>query len=337
MQYLLTRKKYLISLTVYLLLAGSALAITPFIGSERVDVHQVIEDLKGAAVWSTDTDIFIYQRVPRVLMGFLAGGALAVVGGVFQVILRNPLATPYTLGVTGGSSVGAVLAISIPGWAVQLGPFTTVQVFSLVGAVLAAGFIYLMARRQAGISMNTLLLAGVTVGILCGALIQLIIYLSNPHLMMTMVRWMIGGLDVIGYRELSTIFILLAPGLGMLFIQMASYNHLALGEEMATGHGVDVGLVQRMSFLGGSMATAAVVAVTGPIIFVGLLVPHAVRRISGYDHRVVLPGSFLAGGALLVVCDTAARTVLAPTEMPVGIITAVLGGPVFIYLLLKKK
>ena len=185
--------------------------------------------------------------------------------------------------------------------------------------------------------MNTLLLAGVTMGILCGAMNMLVQYLASPHRLVAMNRWMMGGLDVVGYRDLAAMLPLLAPGLGLLFMQMASLNHLALGDEMAAGHGVDVRMVHLVSFVGGSLATASVVSVAGPITLVGLLVPHAVRRISGFDHRVVLPGAFLLGGSLLAVCDTVARVIVRPTEMPVGIITAVVGGPFFIYLLLKRR
>jgi len=150
-------------------------------------------------------------------------------------------------------------------------------------------------------------------------------------------HWLMGGLDIVGYRSLAALLPLLLPGAGMLFMQMGSYNLLALGEEMALGYGVDVISVQRLSLIGGGLATAGAVSIAGPIGFVGLLVPHAVRRLSGFDHRILLPASFLAGGTLLVICDTIARTIVAPTEMPVGIITALVGGPFFIYLLFRKK
>jgi iron complex transport system permease protein len=185
--------------------------------------------------------------------------------------------------------------------------------------------------------MNTLLLAGVTVSILCGAMTQLIRYLASPNQMVMMDHWMMGGLDVIGYRELSALLPLLLPGLTLLLSQMGTLNHLSLGEEMALGQGIDVATVQKLSFIGGGLATTGAVSLAGPIGFVGLLVPHAVRRLSGFDHRILLPGSFLAGGAFLVACDTVARTVVSPTEMPVGIITALVGGPFFVYLLLKKR
>jgi len=298
----------------------AVLCAAPFVGSEK-----------------TTATIFWDLRLPRVVLGFLAGGTLALVGASLQVILRNPLATPYTLGVTGGGALGAVVAISVPGLVLTAGPLSTVQVFSLAGCALTLSLIYALARRPQGISMATLLLAGVTIGILCGALILLVRFLADPNLLVAMDRWVMGALGVVGYRELAALAPFLLPGLGLLALQTPSLNHLSLGEEMAAGHGVDVAAVHREVFFGAGLATAAVVSITGPIGFVGLIVPHAVRRLSGFDHRVVLPASFLLGGAFLVACDAVARTVLAPSEMPVGIITALVGGPIFIRILLKRR
>ncbi len=333
----LVTRRYLILLSMaYLLLALLALLIAPFIGGETVRVRQVVHDVFHHT-WNIQTEIFFYQRIPRVLLAFLVGGSLALAGSVFQVILRNPLATPYTLGVTGGGALGAVIAILTPGLSLTWGPFSSVQLTALLGAGLTLGLIYGLARRSKSISTNTLLLAGVTVGILCGALILFVRYLASPHLLVAMDHWLMGGLDIVGYRSLAALLPLLLPGAGMLFMQMGSYNLLALGEEMALGYGVDVISVQRLSLIGGGLVTAAAVSIAGPIGFVGLLVPHAIRRLSGFDHRILLPASFLAGGTLLVACDTIARTLVAPTEMPVGIITALVGGPFFIYLLFRKK
>lgn len=333
----LTRGRYYRILSGYLAGAVLVLLLTPFFGSEPVRLKVILSDLTSSAAWNIDTTIFVYHRLPRVLLGFMVGGSLALVGSVFQVILRNPLAAPYTLGVTGGGSVGAVLAISIPQLSMSLGLFSSVQIMGLIGSSLAMLFIYAMARRSDGISMNTLLLSGVTIGILCVALMMLIRYIADPHRLVAMDRWLMGGLDIAGFGEIAALFPLLLPGLGILFIQTGSLNHLSLGDQMAQGYGVDIAAIQRWCFIGGSVTTAAVVSVAGPIAFVGLLVPHAVRMLSGYDHRIVLPAAFLTGGAFLTLCDSLARTLVAPTEMPVGIITALLGGPFFIFLLLKRK
>ena len=286
-----------------------------------------------------DADRFILCQLwlPRVLLALLAGGALALTGACFQVILRNPLAEPYTLGVTGGAAVGAVLAISVPRLALEIGPLSTVQVLALAGAGASLALIYRLARRPHGISMNTMLLAGVTVSILCGGIVMLIRYLADPATLMSMLRWLMGGLAVVGYRELGTLAVFLLPGLALLLLQAPALNQLTLGEAMAAGHGVEVARVQRMTFIGGGLLTAAVVSLTGPIGFVGLIVPHAVRRLSGFDQRIVLPASFLLGGTFLAVCDTAARTILVNREIPVGVITALVGGPIFIKILLGRR
>jgi len=286
---------------------------------------------------ATTPDILWSLRMPRVILGFLAGGTLAAVGAAFQVILRNPLAEPYTLGVASGGALGAAVAFWIPGLAVTLGPLSSLQLFSLAGCGAALALIYVLAHRPHGISMSTLLLAGVTIGILCGALIMLVRFLAKPTILVAMERWVMGGLDIFGYREVAALVPFLLPGLGLLAVQVPSLNHLSLGEEMAAGHGVDVAAVQREVFLGAGLATAAVVSVAGPIGFVGLIVPHAVRRLSGFDHRIVLPASFLVGGAFLVACDALARIIVTPAEMPVGILTALIGGPIFIRILLARK
>ena len=291
----------------------------------------------NGAPWNPDCDIFFYQRIPRVLSAFLVGGALALTGSVFQAILRNPLATPYTLGVTGGGSLGAVIVISFPALHAVWGPVSTVQLASLFGSGLVMMAIYWLATRGECLSVNTLLLAGVTMGIFCGAMIVLVRFLSNPYELVAIERWLVGGLTVTGYQELSILFPLLIPGIGLLLSQMHALNHLAFGEELASGYGVDVEAVRRCSFLGGSIATASVVAAAGPVGFVGLIVPHAVKTMSGVDHRIVLPASILLGGAFLTVCDTVARTAFAPVEIPVGIITALLGAPFFIHILLRTR
>ncbi len=319
---------------LYGLLFLSVFLVLPWIGPESIDPGKIIQFLSGNN--TPDGSIFWLQRLPRVILGLLAGGALAVVGAAFQVLFRNPLVEPFTLGVSGGAALGAFIAISIPKLLLTWGPFSTLQILAVLGASLSLTLIYRLAHRQGGVSIYTLLLAGVTISIMCGGGILLLTYLSSPNALVVFQRWMMGGIDVVGFHELSSLFPILLPGIGILFLHANDLNHIALGEEMALGHGVDVRIVQRDVFIGGGLATAAVVSLVGPIGFVGLIVPHAVRRLSGYDQRLVLIGSFFLGGASLAVCDALARTVLAPTELPVGIITALIGGPLFIYLLISR-
>ncbi len=321
---------------LYLLFAGLAIVLCPLTGAESLDTATIVQDLRDGQISSIDTDIFVYQRLPRVLLAFITGAVLAAAGNTFQIILRNPLATPYTLGVTGGASVGAYLAIAFPVLSFQFGKISSVQLMSIVGAGAIVALIYVSSRRKGGLSMFTMLLAGVTISIMCGAFIILIRYLTRPHLLVSLDRWTMGRLDTVGYDVFYSIMPLAVLGLVMIVLQIRSLNNISLGEEMALGHGVDVAAVQRYCFIGGSIATAAVVSAAGPIGFIGLIAPHIVRKISGFDNRIVMPGCFCVGGAFLVCADALARTVIAPTEIPVGVITALVGGPCFIYLLVKK-
>jgi iron complex transport system permease protein len=336
MTAILTPKRLALLMAGYALSSVVVLVIAPFFGSERLAVDNVATALFSNRV-HIDAEIFFYHRVPRVLLAFLVGGSLAVAGSALQVVLRNPLAEPFILGIAGSGAVGAVVAISVPGLFVHMGPFSSVQLLSLLGCVVCIWGIYRLASSPVGMSMATILLAGVTINILCGPTILLVRYLVSPHLLVAMDRWMMGGLDVVGYGELSGLLPFLLPGLVLVFVTGNSLNQLTLGEEMAIGHGVNVAFVQKQVLLGTGLATAAAVSLAGPIGFVGLIVPHAVRRLSGVDHRVVLPASFCLGGSFLTICDLAARTVVAPTEMPVGIITAAVGGPIFLKILLTRK
>ncbi|MBN1221770.1 MAG: iron ABC transporter permease [Candidatus Aminicenantes bacterium] len=309
--------------------------ITPWIGPEPLDARDVLAFSQGTL--STDAHIFWFQRVPRVLLALLAGGTLAVVGAAFQVLFRNPLVEPYTIGMSGGSALGAFLAISVPSLWINWGPFSSIQFFALLGAGACLALIYSLARRPQAMSVYTLLLAGVTISIICGGLILFLSYLASPHVLVLYHRWMMGGIDVVGFRDLYSLAPLLIPGLLLLFYHARDLNHIALGEEMALGHGVDTKKAQSDIFIGGGLATAAVVSFVGPIGFVGLIVPHAVRRLSGFDQRTVLPCSFLLGGSALTLCDSIARSILSPAELPVGIITAIIGGPLFIRLLISRR
>lgn len=337
----LTSRRWAMTMTAYALPFLLCAVLLPHVGPST-------QRLAGPyATGSAEAEEFIFHslRLPRVILALVAGGSLAIVGACFQVILRNPLAEPYTLGVTGGAAVGAVLVISVRRLQFGWGPFSTVQLFALAGAGISVLLIYRLARRPQGISMSVLLLAGVTISILCGGLVLFIRYIADPHSLLSMDRWLMGGISPIGLGELLPIVPFVVVGLGILLPQMPALNHLALGEGIAMGHGVDVPRVQRMVFIGGSLLTAGVVSLTGPIGFVGLIVPHAVRRVSGFDHRVVVPASFLAGGAFLALCDTVGRTVLPllveriseAQQTPVGVLTALIGAPIFIRILIGRR
>jgi iron complex transport system permease protein len=305
----------------------------PFVGTT---------DLSLAKVFSTsipfsdnvDAQIFFLARLPRAVAAAVVGGTLAAAGVVFQGLLQNPLATPYTLGVSAGASLGAMVAITF-GAAIPVGGVATA---SLAGALAAVLIVYALANaRQHGMSTTVLLLAGVTLNAFFSALILFVQYLSDFAETYRALRWLMGDLDVAGYASILASL----PFMTVSFVAFAwlarPLNLLSLGAEAAGGRGLDVTQTQRVAFFSGSLATGAAVAVGGPIGFVGIIVPHLIRLLVGADHRLVLPASTFFGAAFLVACDVVARTALAPLELPVGIITALIGGPFFLWLLLRRR
>ena len=318
----------------FLAVFGVFLAVFPWIGAEKLSFRQVFGFVVGD--WTADGMIFFQIRLPRVLLGLLAGGALAMAGAALQVIFRNPLAEPWTLGIAGGASLGAFLARVCPFLWFALGPLNTSQALALLGAAGALGLVLALARRSPA-GAQTLLLAGVTLGVVCGGAIMVISGFISPWKLAEFHRWLLGGLDAADWASVGALAALAVPGVAFLLAQARNLNPLGLGEDMAAGQGVDVARVRRWSAIGAGLASAGVAAVAGPIGFVGLLAPHAVRKIVGPDARLVLPCSFLFGGALLAACDALGRWAAAPLEVPVGALTAVLGGPLFLALLARRR
>jgi iron complex transport system permease protein len=310
-----------------------AVLVAPFIGSTPLSFAQVFSRRLPFAD-NIDAQIFFLARLPRAVAAALVGGTLAAAGVVFQGLLRNPLATPYTLGVSAGASLGAMVAITF-GAAFPIGGVATA---SLLGAMLAVLVVYALASaHQHGLSTTVLLLAGVTLNAFFSALILFVQYLSDFAETYRALRWLMGDLDVAGYGAiLASLPLILVAGVAFAWLARP-LNLLSLGAEAAGSRGLDVQRAQRVAFFSASLATGAAVAVGGPIGFVGIIVPHLVRILVGADHRLVLPGSALFGAAFLVICDVLARTMLAPLELPVGIITAIVGGPFFLWLLLKRR
>lgn len=311
-------------------LLAAALLAGPLIGPARIDLARAL-----AGPGSTDYDILFRARLPRVLLAAVVGGALATSGVVFQAILRNPLASPFTLGVSGGSALGAVLAIRL-GWE-GAGGLSPLPLAAFAGALLVVVIVHALARTPRRTSPVTLLLAGVILNFICSALILLTHYFADLTESFLMLRWTMGGLDVYRYGPLLNLAPFVAIGLGLLTWSARQLNALSAGEEWAQSRGVPVARLVTLLYFGASLLTGSVVAYAGPIGFVGLIVPHALRLLIGADHRVLLPASFGVGGAFLIGCDAVARTVLAPVEMPVGVVTACVGGPFFLWLLLARR
>ena len=307
-----------------------AVLAAPWVGASGISFRAVI-----AGVYP-DREIFVIARLPRVLFGGIVGGGLAVAGVMFQAILRNSLASPFTLGVSSGSSFGAVVAIWL-GLNTIVAGIPLISVAAFVGAFCTILLVFFIARTDTGLPTFTLLLAGVTLNFIFGALILFIHYAANFEQSYMMVRWMMGTLsDATSFAPVlqTAPFVLLA--VVALTLISPELNPLAAGEEWAAARGVNVERIKKLCYFAGSVLTGAVTAFSGPIGFVGLIVPHTLRLVAGPDHRLLIPGSFFLGGAFLIVCDTFARTILAPTEIPVGVITALLGGPFFIALLKRR-
>ena len=330
------RRRLLATLTAF----GSATLlvciIAPLVGPTSIDIGRAF-DTSVPFAENVDAQIFFIARLPRVLAGVAVGGALAAAGVVFQALLRNPLATPFTLGVSAGASLGAMLVIVL---GLTLAPFgiPTVPLASFLGSMMAVGLVYWLARaRRRDLSTNVLLLAGVTLNSLFSALILFVQYLADFAESFRAIRWVMGNLDVSSYDPILAA----APMIGVAFLAFAtlprSLNLLSLGPEHAATRGVDILRTQRLAFVSASLATGAAVSIGGPIGFIGIIVPHMTRLLVGADHRIVLPASVLLGAAFLVVCDVGARTLMSPVELPVGIITALLGGPFFLWLLIRHR
>jgi len=285
----------------------------------------------------TSRNIIIDHRLPRVILAFLAGGGLAVAGAVFQALLRNPLATPHTLGISAGGALGSAFGILVGLAAWNLPLITPIQIFSLAGSFAVAVIIYTLAQEQGRFSTMRLLLAGVTIALICSAIILFIRYLVDPNKLVMLDRWLMGGIDIMGYDELISILPLYIPAAAILVMESNRLNQLVFGEELAAGRGINVRALQIRVFIAGAVLVSSTVSVVGPIGFIGLIVPHTLRLLFGADHRILLPVSLATGGAFLAVADTIARTAFYPSELPVGVLTAMLGGPFFIYLLIRKK
>jgi iron complex transport system permease protein len=301
-----------------------AALILPWIGPGPLNIRDTFN------VGSLDSYIFLQLRVTRTLLALFAGGALSLAGALFQAMLRDALATPYTLGVSTGASLGAVLMISF-GWSVRWGiPATWIG--ALAGAAAVLVMVMGVAARQRRISAFGLLLTGVAVNSVCGSLILLLYSLAGVARSFSISRWLIGSVDATSYGSLAVFAVIVIVVSALVIAQAKNWNLMAVDETWAASRGVRVRTLLLEGYLSGSVLTAGAIALTGPIGFVGLIVPHMVRGRISSDHRILMPCAFFLGGTLLAVCDALGRVVLAPAEVPAGVILALLGGPYLIWL-----
>jgi iron complex transport system permease protein len=316
-------------------LAVVACLLAPLVGSTRINLGGVFDRSLPYAD-NVDAQIFFVARLPRVMAAALVGSALALSGVVFQALLRNPLASPDTLGVSAGASLGAMAAITFHLEFSLLG-LSSVTVGSFAGALGALMIVAgLSAARHRGSSAVVLLLGGVTVHLLLSAVIAFVQYLADFTETFRNVRWLMGSLDVASYAPIVAALLPMAIAWAGFATLPRVLDLISVGSESAAARGVNVERTERVALVSASLATGAAVSLAGPVSFVGIVVPHMVRLLVGADHRLVMPASALFGASYLIACDVIARTIIAPLELPVGIITAIIGGPVFLWLLFRR-
>lgn len=313
------------------LVVGAAGAL--FLGSAALSPRAVLSAVTGrAAADSVESVVTLSIRLPRIAVAALAGGALAVAGVAFQAITRNPLAEPSVLGISGGAAFGVVMGQSF-GLGLTALEAVGLTAFAFAGAILAAGAVYLIAAGGRGLQIQTLLLAGVIVGIFFSAAITVVISLLDFNRLGGVIHWLLGNLAPVPAGSLGIFAALAAAGFVLVATFARELNLLALGEEPAQQLGVNAERLKLAIFAGAALLTASVVAFAGPIGFVGLIVPHALRMLLGPDNRLLVPASAVGGAVFLLVADTVARNIVAPAELSVGVITSFCGAPFFVYLL----
>lgn len=317
-------KKPLYLLVFLSVVSLALLGLAPFVGLTEITNDVVREQ------------ILFDIRLPRTLFAFVAGSGLALCGMVFQAMFHNPLATPFTLGVASGASFGAAVTVFL-GLSFSLLGFDAVTVGSFLGALLAISFVYGISQFRYGFSSETLLLTGVATSFFFSSLILFTQYLSNINDSFRIMRWLMGSLSVTGYQQLMQLLPIVTVSSAIIIWLSRELNLLMAGDDIAISRGVAVKRVRYLLFLTTSLCVGGIVALCGPIGFVGMMVPHICRLIIGTDHRWLIPATLMFGGGFLILCDTVARIVIAPAELPVGVITTLLGGPFFLWLLVRSR
>jgi iron complex transport system permease protein len=328
----LTLKRTLSVLATLMILLVLVFILGLSVGSVSIPFGHVVGALLGRDdVPDTARTILLSIRLPRLLLAIIVGAGLSVAGVVFQALLRNPLAEPYVLGISSGGTVGAILAISLSLGAAN---FTT-PLASFVGSAAVMLLVYSIGHRRGQLDTYTLLLAGVMVGAFFNAAILLIIAVFNQELRNAFL-WLMGNLSGASMDSILVILPFMVAAIAVLFVQARRFNLISTGDETAMELGVDVTRIKRLSYVLASLLTGLTVSVSGVVGFVGLIIPHICRMLFGPDHRLLLPASLVLGAGFMITADILSRTLLAPSEIPVGAVTAAIGAPLFVYLLRKS-
>jgi iron complex transport system permease protein len=314
---------------IFALMFCAASLLLPFVGPFALSLERV------RARQEPDWSILVQLRVSRTLLGLFAGGALSLAGALFQAMLRDALATPYTLGISAGASLGAVVAIWL-GWQQLLG-VPAIWLASLAGAAAVLALVAGAALQQRRVSSFSLLLSGLAANSVCSALIIVIFGLVSASKSFSISRWLIGSVDSVDYTALGAFAAVVTLSAIVVMRHAKEWNLMAVDPSWAATRGASVTRLTLSGYAAGSLLTAATVALTGPIGFVGLVVPHLIRTRIGADHRVLMPCAFLGGGVLLAGCDAIGRIVMAPSEIPAGAVMAMLGGPYLMWVLRQRS
>lgn len=315
-----------------ILLAFSLLSLS--VGSTNIPFKDIFNIfLSGGG--TTEYSILFDIRLPRILLGFAVGGSLSLAGVILQGIFRNPLVEPYTLGISGGAALGVSLNIVLR--ATRYGGVLTLPVYGFLGGIAAAIIVYYISIKNGRLNIQTLLLTGVMLSFITSSLVMLLMAVSRAENLQTIIYWIMGSLDEPNPLLINAAIIVSITGLVASYLFSLELNALSLGEEGALHLGIDIDKTKRILFVIASLLTGFSVSVAGVIGFVGLVVPHFIRLLVGGDHRILLIGSFLGGGIFLIFSDTVARTIISPMELPVGVITGIVGGTIFVYALSKKR
>jgi iron complex transport system permease protein len=311
--------------------AALVAVVAPMVGMQRIAIADLLHSTGSSAAMTIVWKI----RVPRVLAALLSGAGLALGGAAFQAMFRNPLATPFTLGVASGAAFGVALVSRIA-FSLRLPGASLSSAAALAGALLAVAVVWMITHLRPAFSTMVLLLAGVAMSFFFSSLILFLQYTASLGDSFRIVRWLMGGFGAVDLPAAVGILPFVVLGGCALLWKARELDLLTTGDDLAASRGVEVARTRKTIFLATSVMVGGVVAACGPIGFVGMMAPHICRLVVGSDHRTLLPASALFGGAFLVLCDTLARVVIAPAEIPVGVITAFLGGPFFLWLLLRR-
>ncbi len=338
------RWKFIVLILILALILTMTFAITvgpvPIspIDAYKIVINKIpfIGDLITSGSSSMEESVIMLVRLPRVLGAALVGIALAVAGVVLQGLFRNPMADPYLIGISAGASVGASLAIAFGIGLSFFGVLYSVPLMAFIFAIGTVFLVYTISRTGKEVPMSTLLLVGIAVNSFLMAITAIIRLIAGEavHAIMT---WMFGSLNLVDWNYVEIALPFVVVGVALIYVFARDLNIMLLGEEQAHHLGVDTERLKKILLTSATLMTAAAVSISGIIGFVGLIIPHVARILVGPDHRILIPSSALTGAIVLILCDTAARTVVRPMQLPVGIITALLGAPFFIYLVRRKK